>query len=891
MPGAARASPISSSTLRNTITPGGRVARLWGRHGLVASQIALTLVLLTVALSFYRSFQAEYGRGPGFRTDHIVLTNFDPLLARYDQRQSDIFYQRVKERVAAIPQVISVALTSYVPLNQDGGQSLAIVPEGFALPPGTDSLSVTAARVDEGYFETIGISIENGRGVLATDTADAPRVAIVNRGMANRYWPGDEPLGKRVRLTDGAWAEIVGVAADAKFRLFTSNSTPFLYLPHQQNPLTRATLVVRTEAESEALASELRAAILETDRTVPILSMRTMEDFYYANAQNLNTVVVRTIAGMGTMGLALALIGLYGLTAYTVAVEHVRSESVWPWAQVPEVGAPDDPASGDAALGRRDCRRRRRQHRGWRPGAGHHSRDRDRRHHLPADRSCRGRGGDAGGLHSGAARGQNRSVDGVAAGLIPVLSPQSSVLGPQSSVSMESVRSLHDGGRGPRGRIVDRGLWTVDRGLSTVDRGRWTADCGPWTWTVDCRPQPRNGILDVPTSCEFCSRCATPERCETSRQRFRRWRSGIIRSIWSSVIAIKRATSGCSRSSPQDFPNITAGKIGEKTPWRFWLGLARAARYTVDYVRYLTPEYAGVNSLKERARGKTSGLMRWFVELSIFQSRAGNRFLTKALLVVERAIPIDRAVFSLVERERPDVLLVTPLVDIGSDQVDYVKAAQRLGIRSALSRPQLGQPDEQRADPGAARQGLRLERGAEGRSGRHARRRPGARRLTGAMVYDQWFARRASTTRDEFCARVGLDPTGRSSSISVRRRSSRQTKSTSSSNGSGDSLGAGCARARTAGILDPAASREPSAMASLRRDGPPERVGVATRRCEPGRCRVAATTSSTRCTTRLARSGSTRAPRSSAASSAARSSRFARLRIVAPRTARSTSVI
>ena len=220
--------------------------------------------------------------------------------------------------MAAIPQVISVALTSSVPLNQDGGQSLAIVPEGFALPPGTDSLSVAAARIDEGYFETIGIRIESGRGALATDTADAPRVAIVNRGMANRYWPGDEPLGKRIRLTDGAWAEIVGVAADAKFRLFTSNSTPFLYLPHQQNPFTRATLVVRTEAESEALASELRATILETDGSA-----------HPEHADN-GGLLLRQRAkpehrgrphhrGHGHDGTGSGVDGLYGLTAYTVS--------------------------------------------------------------------------------------------------------------------------------------------------------------------------------------------------------------------------------------------------------------------------------------------------------------------------------------------------------------------------------------------------------------------------------------------------------------------------------------------------------------------------------------------------------------------------------------------
>ena len=309
-----------TSILRNTTVPAGRAARLWGRHGLVASQIALTLVLLTVALSFYRAFEAEYGRGPGFRTDHLLLTNIDTALARYDRDQSEAFYQRLKEGVAAIPSVTSVALTSFVPLSQDANDSMAIVPEGFTLPQGIESLTVAAARVDETYFDTIGIPIVMGRGIQATDTADTPRVAVVSNGMAARYWPGDNPLGKRVRLAgpNPVWAQVVGVAADAKFRLFTSVSTPFLYLARLQNPPTRNTLVVRTDADSAALAEAVRSAVLETGRDVPILGMRTMEAFYYASARNINLVVVRTIAGMGAMGLALALIGLYGLMAYAV---------------------------------------------------------------------------------------------------------------------------------------------------------------------------------------------------------------------------------------------------------------------------------------------------------------------------------------------------------------------------------------------------------------------------------------------------------------------------------------------------------------------------------------------------------------------------------------------
>ena len=206
------------------------------------------------------------------------------------------------------------------------------------------------------------------------------------------------------------------------------------------------------------------------------------------------------------------------------------------------------------------------------------------------------------------------------------------------------------------------------------------------------------------------------------------------------------------------YPAITAGEIERKRPYRFWLGLARGARYTVDYVRYLTPEYSEISSLTERARAKAPATMRWFVERPLFRSRAGNRILTRALLAVENAIPIDRATYALVEREKPDVLLVTPLVDIGSDQVDYVKAAHRLGIRSAL--PVLSwdnltnkglirvPPDRVLVWNEAQKTEAVTMHGTD----------PSTVVVTGAMVYDQWFARRTSSTREEFCRRVGLDP-------------------------------------------------------------------------------------------------------------------------------------
>ena len=206
------------------------------------------------------------------------------------------------------------------------------------------------------------------------------------------------------------------------------------------------------------------------------------------------------------------------------------------------------------------------------------------------------------------------------------------------------------------------------------------------------------------------------------------------------------------------YPTITCDEVQRKTSGRLWLGVGRVARTSVDYFRYLTPEYDSIISLKERARAKVIAPVRWFVERRFWRRPGPHRILTRVLLAIERAVPIDHAVFDLVRRERPDVLLVAPLVDIGSDQVDYVKAARRLGIRSAL--PVLSwdnltnkglirlQPQKVFVWNEAQKTEAVTMHGTD----------PADITVTGAMVYDQWFARRPSTTREEFCTRVGLDP-------------------------------------------------------------------------------------------------------------------------------------
>jgi predicted permease len=310
-----------TSDLKAGTTGGGRGTRLWGQNALVAGQVALSIILLAVTVFLGRAFEREL-RQPGFRTTQMLLSSYEPYLARYDERQTKAFYRELKARVLGLPRVTSVGMTSVMPLNQDNREATTIVPEGIELPPGMNSINVLSSRIDEGYLSTMTIPVMRGRGIESTDTEETPRVAVINQAMAQRYWPEQNAVGKRLRLVsrDGQpWAEIVGVVANNKANFIGEAPTPWMYLAQRQDPGVRTTLIVATDGDSAALASPLRGLVRDLDPSMPVSGVRTIEEFYRGNAIGIVTALVAITAGMGVLGLTLAMIGLYGLVAYVVA--------------------------------------------------------------------------------------------------------------------------------------------------------------------------------------------------------------------------------------------------------------------------------------------------------------------------------------------------------------------------------------------------------------------------------------------------------------------------------------------------------------------------------------------------------------------------------------------
>jgi predicted permease len=307
--------------LKATDTDSGGRRRLWGRNLIVVGQVALSLVLLVVSAMMWQGFRDQLKQGPGFRTDHLYLAGFNTTPMNYSEQQTRKFYKDLLDKTRLAPGVRSAALASDVPMGFNF-PSTGMVPEGYSLPAGQQAISILNYLVSDGYFATQGVRILRGRGFLDTDQAGTPLVAVVNAHFAQHYWPKQDALGKRFHLgkATGPIVQVVGIAETGKYVWISEPALDFMYLPYTQHSTGALTLLAESNAPDAAtLAPVVRAVVRKIDPAMPYSNARTMQDFFDQRAVKTTNIIIEVASSMGLMGLALALVGLYALVAYSVS--------------------------------------------------------------------------------------------------------------------------------------------------------------------------------------------------------------------------------------------------------------------------------------------------------------------------------------------------------------------------------------------------------------------------------------------------------------------------------------------------------------------------------------------------------------------------------------------
>jgi len=199
--------------------------------------------------------------------------------------------------------------------------AVSVVPEGYQFPKGRETELEFGGAVDAAFFNTLNIEIKRGRAFTDDDRAGSRRVAIVNQLFVKTYWPGQDPIGKRIRLDSAAGPviEVVGVAKNGHYLAVNETPAPYVYVPYEQNPRPRMTLVVEAVGDAGALARPLRDAVRSIDGNVPVFNLRPVAALYESRVTDTWLQLFQMVGTMGFIGLALATTGLYGLIAYTVS--------------------------------------------------------------------------------------------------------------------------------------------------------------------------------------------------------------------------------------------------------------------------------------------------------------------------------------------------------------------------------------------------------------------------------------------------------------------------------------------------------------------------------------------------------------------------------------------
>jgi putative ABC transport system permease protein len=291
------------------------------RSVLVIAQVAGSLMLLIVAGLFVRSLERVERIDLGFDPGHLLNVTLDPNQIGYDQPGTNRFYRELEDRVRVLPGVQSASLASSVPMGNFPRKARVYI-EGRPRAPGQPPPPVRFNSVDPSYFETLRVPLLRGRAFTESDNETAPGVAIINETMASRFWPKEDPIGKRLSIKDaaGPFMEVVGVAKDGKYQTVAEDSQLYFYVPLAQSNSSKRILQIRSVTPPESLIGPAKQVIRSLAPSLPIVDVQTMEQSLEgAYGFFLFRFGASLAAAMGVIGLMLAVVGVYGVVSFVAS--------------------------------------------------------------------------------------------------------------------------------------------------------------------------------------------------------------------------------------------------------------------------------------------------------------------------------------------------------------------------------------------------------------------------------------------------------------------------------------------------------------------------------------------------------------------------------------------
>jgi predicted permease len=308
----------------------GRTAK-YVRRSLVVAQVALAFVLLMGAGLLLASFQRVLGVNPGFVPEHVLTGRVSLLATRYpDDAALRSYASRALARVRALPGVESVGISSYLPFSGDSS-SRPIIPEGQGSKATESVVSPTQLHVSPGYLEALRVPLKGGRFFTDSDTPDAPRVVIVDEQLAKRFWPNQDPVGRRMYFPDSpedvakpgpkvTWLRVIGVVGTVKLRGLEEGENAragTYYQAYAQAPTHGIGWVIRSRGDASAITAAVQQALAEIDPELRMTDVFTMSA-RVARSLNSRRAPMFLSLGFGGVALLLAAVGLYGVLAYHV---------------------------------------------------------------------------------------------------------------------------------------------------------------------------------------------------------------------------------------------------------------------------------------------------------------------------------------------------------------------------------------------------------------------------------------------------------------------------------------------------------------------------------------------------------------------------------------------